>query len=217
MNRKAISQFAQKIKYKNPPLLVKKVDENNPECYEQVTASLGHGEASRSAVQARKAVQQNHVPACLRTYGTCSQRARSQWQIWHWEKHFFFFLTPREVCPLLLYPMDGTTVIWHNPSSSSKKCSYQSDMAGPSANQKGLLDWVAVLAKEWEETTQKYKTFAKTLGYAITAFRCMLGHAGSFGQAPAPLSWAPTPIAYHCWHASHEKTSKPYTFWHAAE
>lgn len=138
MNRKAISQFAQKIKYKNPPLLVKKVDENNPECYEQVTASLGHGEASRSAVQARKAVQQNHVPACLRTYGTCSQRARSQWQIWHWEKHFFFFWHQGRCAPCCSTPWMGpqwsgttpplapsnahTRATWQDPLQTRKAC-----------------------------------------------------------------------------------------------
>lgn len=55
----------------------------------------------------------------------------------------------------------------------------------PSAKWKGTLDWAAMQGNEWGETMQKHHKFARTLGYAITAFSCTLGYAAGFGQARA--------------------------------
>lgn len=38
---------------------------------------------------------------------------------------------------------------------------------------------------EWGETMQNHHKFARTLGYAITAFSCTLEYAAGFGQARA--------------------------------
>lgn len=136
---------------------------------------------------AGEAVQQTHVHTCLQTHG-----AYSQWEICHWEE-YYFLVTFKEVCPLLL---GGTMVIWCNSSPSSKQCSHWSNTAWLSANQEGALDWVTVQVNGWGKTMQKYHRSAKTSGYAISVFGCMLRHAGSFGQAQAcsakHLLWLPT-------------------------
>lgn len=72
---------------------------------------------------------------------------------------FFFLLTSREACPLLLHPPAGTAAVWHNSSSSSEQRLHRSNVAEPSANQKDTLDWVAVQAHGWGETMQTYREF----------------------------------------------------------
>lgn len=121
---------------------MKKVTENNAECYEQVAAPLEH-EGPQDLLYGQGNLFSKHafMHAYRHTVLVVNERFATEKGTW-----FGFFLTSREACPLLLYPPGRTATVWHNSFPSCKQCSHQSNTAGPSANQKGTLDWVAVQA-----------------------------------------------------------------------